>query len=80
MTTNIDEIVNYNGKDIKIRDLPMSERPFFGYGHFPSHIVRPLIPGDWPYTPSTCLEADSMTGVWVDDEHLACTGCGADFT
>lgn len=81
MTTDLNQIVELNGISLKIRELPISERPFFGYGHFPSHgIGRTILPGNWPYTFDTCLEADNPRGVWIDDEHLACTGCGLDST
>jgi hypothetical protein len=80
--TDLDEEVEYNGKLIAIRDLPVSVRPHFGYGHFPEHgdEVVPHPDGEaWPYTPEKCLRADDMRGLWIE-ERLVCTGCGLDVT
>lgn len=81
--TDLSQEVEYNGRVVAIRDLPVSIRHHFGYGHFPDQgdTVVPHPEGkSWPYTPDTCLRADDMRGSWVDPEHLVCPGCGLDVT
>jgi hypothetical protein len=81
------QIVTYNGESYEIRDLPSVMARFgWGYGHHPvdvrhrEHLSRPDAK-PWLYTPETCLVAGAgVAGVWIDAEHLACPGCGLDFT
>jgi hypothetical protein len=82
-------IVEYNGQLYKIEDLPEAGlRASFGYGHF-TPFLRPCIDRPdgkpWPYTPNMCLVASGALGqtplgVWIDDQHLCCPGCGLDCT
>lgn len=71
----------------ELQDIPSQVmRASYGYGHFPGdvrrreHLTRPdALP--WAYTPETCLVAGAGSiGVWIDDAHLCCPGCGLDFT
>lgn len=86
LVTDPKGLVTVNGEDFHLEDVPSIRlRAAFGYGHFPGdvkhreHLIRPdELP--WPYTPSTCLVPEGKVGVWVDEEHLACPGCGLDFT
>lgn len=77
-----DEVIEYNFKPTKIRDLPQDARAGMGMGHFPEHIrAYETHPGDWPYTPEECLNAISTVGVWINDgQNLVCPGCGLDGT
>lgn len=76
----------YNGEKYAIEDLPSPAlRAMMGYGHHPvdlprrERLTRPdNVP--WTYTPETCLIASNVKGVWLDAEHLACPGCGVDYT
>jgi hypothetical protein len=77
------EVVDFNGEPTRIRDLPPAMAAMFGYGHIlsPGAEWRKVLPGVWPYTPQTCRRSDcAWPGTWIDDEHLACTGCGLDCT
>jgi hypothetical protein len=81
---NPGEIIIYNGVPTAIEDLPTANlRALAGYGH-PEPFHRPVIELpegiEWAYTPNMCLVASGHRGVWVDNEHLACPGCGMDFT
>lgn len=86
LVTDPKGLVTVNGEDFHIEDVPsIALRASFGYGHYSfdikrrEHLKRPdKLP--WPYTPSTCLTPNGHIGVWVDEEHLACPGCGLDFT
>lgn len=81
--------VQYDGQDYHLEDLPTAHlRAMHGYGHFrPFHspvIARPDNK-PWPYTPNMCLVAggalgQTPLGVWIDDQHLVCPGCGLDCT
>lgn len=75
---------DYRGDEIAIEDLPTPElRASFGYGHFQPFNRNVIHRPDgvlWPYTPNMCLVADIGKGVWLDEDHLACPGCGLDFT
>lgn len=68
-----------DGVETRIADLDDKNlRAMFGYGHFnPYH--RSVLPGDWPHIPDTC-QPDNHVGVWLDESHLACSGCGLDCT
>lgn len=80
-------VVTFNGERMAIEEVPsLQARWMLGYGHDPADVrQREHLPRgegeNWAYTPSTCLVADQGTmGVWVDTTHLACPGCGLDFT
>lgn len=82
---NPDELIEVNGVPTKIRDLPPIERAMFGYGHFPlgpGEQWRKVQPGEWEYTPETCLLATvEGTSTWSSDgKILVCDGCGLDCT
>jgi hypothetical protein len=77
-------VLRADGEEIKIEDLPTAGlRAMMGYGHT-EPFLRPIIERtdgkQWPYTPNMCLLASNPKGVWVDPQHLACPGCGLDFT
>lgn len=81
------EQVNYNGERMAIEEVPsLQARWMMGYGHDPADVRQrthhPRGEGqNWAYTPSTCLVASQGSiGVWIDDSHLTCPGCGLDFT
>lgn len=82
MAVDISEIVNVNGQDMPIRDVPYPLRTMFGYGHHPVYKSenRQVSPGDWPYTPDTCQRADEGEGIWLNPSRLVCPGCGLDCT
>lgn len=78
-------LVEYNGQQYEIMDLPRSDlREQHGYGHSDyfvynrERLTRP--DGEaWSYTVQTCLVASADDkGVWVSEGHLACCGCGVD--
>lgn len=81
--TDPDEVIELNGTPTKIRDLPRADAAMHGYGHIlgPGEGWRKVLPGNWPYTPQACRRAGgTWPGIWIDPEHLACTGCGLDCT
>lgn len=81
MPTNPDELVDYNGVLMSIKDVPdPAIRHLMGPGHFRDG--RPVVPGDWPYTPETCIYTDPREGTkWINGgQTLVCTGCGLDGT
>jgi hypothetical protein len=77
-------IVEINGVPTKVKDMKMpAARATFGYGHFPEDIaLRPVCPGEWPYTPDTCPTDDyRFDNLWTPDgTTLMCRGCGLDVT
>lgn len=83
------EKINFNGVNMRILDLPGSDhQAMMGYGHFPGVLGVPLPRPDgveWAYTPETCQVSSGKQGVtplgvWIDEEHLVCPGCGLDLT
>ena len=80
------KLLMYNGQPTRIMNLPTQDlRALSGYGHQESDIrqrsIVPLPDGfRWQWKPQECRVADGFRGVWVDEEHLACPGCGMDFT
>lgn len=82
-----DYLVRYNGQPMRLVYLPTQDlRAAAGFGHFEWDIKNraiipwPLPEGKWPAKPEMCPVADGHRGVWVDRDHLACPGCGMDFT
>lgn len=83
-----DRLITWGGVDIPVRAIPdLEERAACGVGHFPFDVHhRSVLPAPadqaWPYKPETCLTDLYLGqgGLWVDPEHLACRGCGLDFT
>lgn len=84
-------VVLHNNVPYRILDLPhRGLQVQHGYGHWTNDIDRrpQLTRPDgvpWAYTPETCCiaagpPARPARGVWIDDQHLACPGCGVDFT
>jgi hypothetical protein len=74
--------VTYKGVAMAVADVPNPYlRAMLGYGHYPDH-NRPVLAGGWPWTPATCPTDDypESVGIWLDEEHLACRGCGLDIT
>jgi hypothetical protein len=72
-----------------IENLPTAElRALSGYGHFQPFQCPVIYRPDgvaWAYTPNMCLVAGGAkgkapSGVWIDEEHLVCPGCGLDCT
>lgn len=81
------KLILHNGRATRIVDLPTADlRALSGLGHQPSDIRQrdiipwPLQEGKWLWKPWECRVSDGFRGVWVDDQHLACPGCGMDFT
>lgn len=75
------EQVEYNGVWMAIQDVPNPTiRQLLGLGHPRDN--RPIVPGNWPYTPETCIYTDMVEGnEWIDGgKTLVCTGCGLDGT
>lgn len=77
----------YHGETMAIEDIPSPlVRIMMGMGHHPfdadgkTTLRRP--DGEpWPYSSlGVCLVAAEIKGVWVDETHLACAGCGLDYT
>jgi DNA polymerase len=83
---DLGEIVSINGEDVRIGDIPYPDSVLFGVGHDPAYKLdrRGIIPGDYPYTPETCLlagEPGRNRNKWINDGTiLICTGCGLDGT
>jgi len=76
-----DEIVEFNGQSMAIKDVPDKHiRAMLGYGH--GYTGRPVVEGEWAYTPDTCLLTGPTEGTkWINDNQtLVCTGCGLDVT
>jgi hypothetical protein len=81
MPVNPDEQVEYNGVLMAIKDVPnLAVRQLLGVGHYRDG--RPLVPGNWPFTPETCIYTEPGDAfVWINDgETLVCPGCGVDGT
>jgi hypothetical protein len=81
---NLDEIVEINGEPMRIGDVPFPDSLLW-FGHpslTPGEEWRTVQPGNWPYTPQTCLVANEGTSnTWnADGTILACNGCGLDVT
>lgn len=80
-----DSLVNYNGKDIKIKNIPNTVDKFMlGYGHNPIYMEeeRGVIPSylePYRFTPDTC-NTDYVGTTWLGEDTLICTGCGLDVT
>lgn len=80
-----DELVEYNGTTMKIRDIPdRVVRGLLGMGHLTGVKWRVSVPSElspYPYSVEDCLRADETRGVWVLDRTiLICQGCGLDCT
>jgi hypothetical protein len=81
MPVDPSKFVEINGTMTMIKDIDDPElQHLFGLGHFRDN--RPIVQGDWPYTPETCVFTDPEEGdMWIDDGRtLVCTGCGLDGT
>ena len=81
MPVNPDQLVEVNGETMAIKDIPDPVlQHLFGLGHFRDN--RPIVAGDWPFTPETCIYTDPGEGnEWINDGTvLVCTGCGLDGT
>lgn len=80
-----DRLVNYNGEDIKIKDVPSAfERAMLGYGHNPVYVheERKVVPSylePYSFTPDTC-NTDEVGTKWLGEDMLICSGCGLDVT
>lgn len=81
-----DQIVTFNGVDMKIKDVPDREaRADWGMGHYGVHMrgrkIHPEItPGGWKYDPESCLLAGESRGISIGDGEICCPGCGLDGT
>jgi hypothetical protein len=83
--TKADHIINYNGEDIPVKDVPDPlTRHMLGYGHHNPY-NRPVVAVEgrtYPFTPDTCELADEPNHTeWIKDGTiLICIGCGIDGT
>jgi hypothetical protein len=79
---DLDEIVIVDAVPARIGDMTWPHGAPYGYGHMAIYKAngREQLPGDWRWTPQTCLAAGGGQGIWIDPEHLACPGCGLDCT
>lgn len=79
---NPDQVITHNGAPVAIKDLAPPLRALAGMGHNPYDISnRDRHPGEWKWTPDTCLRASATHGQWINDEQdLVCPGCGLDYT
>jgi hypothetical protein len=81
MPTNPDQLVEIDGATMAIKDIPDPVlRQLFGLGHFRDN--RPIVAGDWSYTPETCIyTGPDDAGQWIaEGTVLVCPGCGLDGT
>lgn len=87
--TNPDEIVEYNGASMRIRDIPDPfVREMLGMGHAHFSPDRKVITQDdsgprrWPFTIQTCLySGEQFATEWINNgQTLVCIGCGLDCT
>lgn len=79
-----DEITEFNGVAMKIKDVPdQFIRAMLGFGHTKSRSLPfVVIPGEWEFTPDVC-EVAALSGatLWIHEEtYLVCAGCGLDCT
>jgi hypothetical protein len=79
---NPEELVEFDGKVLTLKELPPEHRSFFGLGHFTHDIeYRERHLGIGTYEPDECPRADEPFGVWINyEQNLVCPGCGLDFT
>lgn len=80
---NPDDLVTYNGEEIKVKDVPdrYARSAIFGYGHMPIEKWRKVFPG-YPHSPDTCTQHNNGTDWdWINDgQNLVCPGCGLEGT
>jgi hypothetical protein len=85
MTDRGDDIINYGGQDMALRDVPDKfVQNMLGYGHTNPH-NRPVVVVEgrtWETTPDVCTYDDMpWDWVWVDGlQYLVCPKCGLDGT